>query len=71
MDMRVDHARDHYLPLAVEPVIDLRTRLAAREHGGDLAVLVEHQPGEAFDLAVRVDGHAVDIVDQRIGQHRG
>ncbi len=68
MDMGIDHAGDHHLALGIEAVIDLRARLAPREHGGDLAVLVEHDAGEAFDLPFGIDRHPVDIVDQRIGE---
>ena len=70
VDMGVDHPGDQHAALAVEPVIDLRTRLAAREHGHNLAILVKHEAGEALDLAFLANRHAVDIIDQRIGQGR-
>ena len=71
MDMRVDHAGDHHAPLPIQPEIDHGAFIPAPQHRHNLSLIVEYQPGEAQHLAFAINRHAIDIVDQRIGQRRG
>ena len=68
----VDHAGDQELSLAVQLVgRAFRALVAAVEHLLDPAIVGQDQAGKAINPALRIDGHPVDIVDQRIGQGRG
>ena len=71
MAVRVDQAGQQRSPAGVDALVDRRGRsIAALEQLHHLAVVADHQPGEALQLAVRVDLDAVGIVDQRVGQER-
>ena len=70
--MGVNHAGDDILSLAVEQEIDAAgSFVAAFENQLDPAVVINPQAGEALDFTVRANGHALDMVHQRIGGGRG
>ena len=72
MRVRVDEAGHDRPPVPVLAEIDFLARLlAALENLDDLAVVADHHRRETLHRAVALEGDAVDIVDQRIGEGGG
>ena len=77
VDVCIDHAGQHHLPICVHCEFDaLGAFLAAFKRVSDDPVIIIDQLREALHLAVFVDGDAVDIVDKRVsgcgrGDERG
>ena len=72
MAVAVDHAGQHDAAFA----IDLEVRpfgalVAAPQYLLDPAIVTDHQPGETVHPASCVNGHAIDVIDKRIGHGRG
>ncbi len=72
MEMRVDHTRKHHPAFAVEQIVDIARALVVtivdRLHP---AAIVDQQRGKAVDIAVLVDPHTGDVLDQLVGGSRG
>jgi hypothetical protein len=72
MAMPIDESRQQCLALHVRAPVELfGPFVAALEQFGDFAVGRHQQPGELNRLAVLVHRHAVDVIDQGIGESRG
>ncbi len=66
--MAVDQPGQQGAPAAVDAALDrARPRVALAEQAHDAPVRADHQPVEMLQPPVGPDLHAVDMVDQRVG----
>jgi hypothetical protein len=66
MAMRIDQPREHSSAARVDAPLCGWSGIASAKHPQHLAIISDHQTGEALQLAIGADLNAIRIVDQRL-----